>query len=386
MKNKLMFASALAMIFATSAAANAEELEFTRNGIEYETADENLQIVLGGRLHLDAASIDNDGVESEDEEIRRARLELAFRFFDDWRLRIDREFTDDGGWRNVWLSYDVNDDFTIKAGNYIAPFSMEDVGSSNDTMFMERSLAQALAPGFGVGLGFSYEGDSFAIAGGYFGDAIDGEDDIQAEKGQGFAVRGFWTPIEARGHTLHLGVGLERREFDDGSVRRISSRPEAALGPTVANTGDIAAVDSAFGYNLEIAYERGPVLIQGQFISQSIDRDVGGDLSFDGYYLQAGWIVTGERHRYSDSSGVFNSPIPSGNWGAVELTARISSLDLTDIGAGGEQVDDYTFGVNWYLNRNVRLLANFVHSEVDAVNPLLDREVDVIQARLQFDF
>ncbi len=386
MKNKWIVASALAMFCATSTAANAEGLEFTRNGIEYETADENLQIVLGGRLHLDAASIDDDGVETEDEATRRARLELGIRFFDDWRLRIDREFTGDGGWRNVWLSYDVNDDFTIKAGNFIAPFSMEDVGSSNDTMFMERSLVQALAPGFGVGLGASYEGEHFAIAGGYFGDAIDAEDDIQAEKGQGVSVRGFWTPIEERGHTLHFGLGLERREFEDGAVRRISSRAESGLGPTVASTGDIADIDASTGYNLEAAYERGPVLFQGQFVSMSLDRGVGGNLSFDGYYAQVGWIVTGERHRYSDSSGVFNSPNPRSDWGAVELTARLSSLDLTEIGATGEQVDDYTIGVNWYLNQNVRLLANYVHSEVDAVNPLLDREVDILQGRLQFDF
>lgn len=380
-------ASTAALLWASGGvAAHAEPgLTFSSKGIEYESAGGNIEATLGGRLHLDAASVDDGGLETEDEEVRRARLELSIRLYDDWRLRIDREFTGGGSWRNVWLRYDVSDALSVQAGNFIAPFSMEDVGSSNSSMFMERSLAQSLAPGFGVGVGASYEGRRYSIAGGYFGDALDIEDDAQAEKGEGFALRGTWSPFERRRNTLHFGVGYEHRELD-GGIRQISSRAESALSPTILNTGNITNVETTTSYNLEAAYSFGPVLVQAQRITTEVERSIGPSLSFDGHYIQAGWIVTGERYRYGDASGVFQGPEPRHQWGALELAARVSALDLTEVGASGGEAQDTTFGVNWYLGQNVRVLANYVHSEVDAVNPLDDRDVDVVQGRLQFDF
>lgn len=370
---------------AVSANARADEgLQADRTGLTYEAG--GFAFNLGGRLHLDAAQVDDTGLEIDDEEVRRARLELSVRH-DDWRLRIDREFSHGGGWRNVWLSYDVNDDLTIKAGNFIAPFSMEDVGSSNETMFMERSLIQALAPGFGVGVGASYEGRHFGLSGGYFTDAIDAEDNNPAEKGDGVSLRATWSPIERRQNTVHFGLGLDRREFASGDTRTITSTPEASLAPTLVTSGALTNLDTSMSYNVEAAYSVGSLLLQGQYLSSTFERSLGGDVTADGFYVQAGWIVTGERHRYGDAVGVFTGPRPDHDWGAIELAARVSSLDLSEAGAGASgTADDYTVGVNWYLGQNFRLMANYVHSELDAVNPAFDRDVDVVQARAQLDF
>lgn len=386
--NKVSFGTIgfLTVFLAGSAPAVAQDgLEWGDNGLVYE--GDNVSFNLGGRLHLDAAHIDDGALSTDDEEIRRARLEMSLRLYEKLRLRVDREFAQGGGWRNVWMRYDVNDDFYVKGGNFIAPFSMEDVGSSNETMFMERSLAQALAPGFGVGVGASYEGKRFSVTGGYFGDAIDTEDNIQASKGKGVAVRATWSPIEHRDNVLHLGVGFDHRNLDTGDTRRISTGPEASLGPTLVSTGTISDPDTTTSYNLETAYSSGPFLAQAQFMSTELDRTSGQSLTFDGYYLQAGWIITGERYRYGDAAGVFRGPRPKGKWGAFEIAARVSNLDLSEAGAAGSgEANDATLGFNWYIGRNVRLMANYVHAELDAVDPLLDRNADIAQARIQFDF
>ena len=136
----LMGAAAVCWALGLGAAQAEEGFSAGANGLEFESGA--VRATLGGRVHLDAASVDDGGTNTDDEEVRRARLELAVRFGDNWRLRADREFTNGGAWRNLWLGY-AGEDFNIKAGNFIAPFSMEDVGSSNDTMFMERSLVQA---------------------------------------------------------------------------------------------------------------------------------------------------------------------------------------------------------------------------------------------------
>lgn len=365
--------------------ASADEVQFDERGFSFET--ENLEIGLGGRLHVDTAQIDDGGVEDSDSEVRRARLEISLRFFDDWRLRLDREFTDGGEWRNVWLSYNVSERFRVRAGNFTAPFSAEDIVSSNDTMFMERSLANALAPGFGLGVGANYRADNFTLSGGYFDDALDSEDNAQAEKGRGVSARATWTPIERDNVRLHLAVAGDRRDLDAGEERRISADPEASLGPTVVSTGGLAGLDGSTSYNVEAGMSLGPVLVQGQYITTDLQRVAGEDIGLDGYYVQAGWVVTGERHRYSDISGVFSSPRPRGKWGALEIAARVSSLDLSEAdGRLSGVVDDTTIGANWYIGRNVRLSTNFVHSEVDAVDPLLSRDLDVVQARAQVAF
>jgi phosphate-selective porin OprO and OprP len=376
--------SALSLCFTAGAAEAREGLHFGSTGITYEAP--NFEFNLGGRLHLDAARVDDGATSTDDTEVRRARLELSMRFFDDWRFRLDREFTKGGGWRNVWLSYDMNDRFSVKAGNFIAPFSMEDVGSSNESMFMERSLTQALAPGFGVGVAATYRGEHFTVSGGYFGDAIDAEDNIQASKGRGFDVRGTWSPIERRSQVLHFGVGFDRREFQSGDTRLISSKPEASLAPTLVTTGTIANPDTTTSYNVEAAYSVGPVLFQGQYISTDLRPTVGPSIKLNGYYAQVGWVVTGERHRYS-SAGVFTGPHPEGAWGALEVAARYSNLDLSEGPAASRgEARDGTAGVTWYLNDNLRFMANYVHSELNAVTPAFDRDVDVVEGRVQIDF
>lgn len=385
-RNMMSLLAAAAVLALGCGSANADgKAELGSEGFVYKT--KNMELNLGGRLHLDAAQVDNGSTDSSDEEVRRARLELGIRLYDKWRIRIDREFTNDGGWRNVWLGYEVNDQLSLKAGNFIAPFSMEDVGSSNDTMFMERSLVQALAPGFGVGAGATYQGRHFGISGGYFTDAIDEEDNVQAKKGDGVSARAIWRPIDGNGRVLHFGFGLDRREFGAGDVRRISTGPEANLAPTVVTTGNVANMDVSNSYNAEAAWSAGPVLVQGQYVTSDLERTIGRDLTVDGYYLQVGWVLTGERYRYGDSAGVFTGPRPKGKWGAVELAARVSSLDLSEAGIGASgKADDYTIGGNWYVGKNFRLMANYVHSEVDTLNPALDRDVDVLQARAQVDF
>jgi phosphate-selective porin OprO and OprP len=62
-----------------------------------------------------------------------------------------------------------------------------------------------------------------------------------------------------------------------------------------------------------------------------------------------------------------------GGWGAWEIAGRYSVVDLNDqLGtpsgvAGGKQTI-YTAGLNWYVNRNIRFMFNYLHGTVDKVS------------------
>ena len=110
------------------------------------------------------------------------------------------------------------------------------------------------------------------------------------------------------------------------------------------------------------------------------------DPTFGAYYAQASWLLTGESRRYDMASAAFQSPRPAkpftaaGGLGAWELALRYSHVDLNyheglpgtaafaDTVRGGEQ-SIWTFGINWYINTNLRLLFNYLRVDVDRLNP-----------------
>ena len=132
--------------------------------------------------------------------------------------------------------------------------------------------------------------------------------------------------------------------------------------------------------------------------------------------MEGTWILTGEARTYSPSAinnemGGFNAPVPSrpfslegGSWGAWELAARFSDTNLNWDGAqtvltnvtgtshlagilgGDERILD--LGLNWYLNRNVRLMMDDMIVTVKkgtAAIPNRDgQSLNIVGVRLQF--
>jgi phosphate-selective porin OprO/OprP len=111
--------------------------------------------------------------------------------------------------------------------------------------------------------------------------------------------------------------------------------------------------------------------------------------SFNGWYVQGSWVLTGENKGYNSATGAFTPPKPDkafsldgSGWGALELVGRYSDLDLNDhendqanvitawTGAttrtytyyntvrGGEQ-KAFTLGLNWYPNEAVRFALDY---------------------------
>ena len=70
--------------------------------------------------------------------------------------------------------------------------------------------------------------------------------------------------------------------------------------------------------------------------------------------------------------------------GAIELAARYSALDLADEAISGGRLQDTTMGVNWYLNPNMRIMLNYVHSEADVKGE--DGSADLVGLRFNIFF
>jgi len=76
-----------------------------------------------------------------------------------------------------------------------------------------------------------------------------------------------------------------------------------------------------------------------------------------------------------------NFSIDGKNWGAWQVAARVSHLDLTSAAVHGGALDDVTAGVNWYLNPITKVTVNYVRAHVETVG-----DSNVLEGRFQLAF
>jgi phosphate-selective porin OprO/OprP len=85
---------------------------------------------------------------------------------------------------------------------------------------------------------------------------------------------------------------------------------------------------------------------------------------FDGYYVSASWILTGEMRAYNKKNGLFRSvPISKTVYqngkGAWEIAARYSDVSLSDGRVQGGDVQIASLGLNWWLTPFFSLGVNY---------------------------
>jgi phosphate-selective porin OprO/OprP len=76
-----------------------------------------------------------------------------------------------------------------------------------------------------------------------------------------------------------------------------------------------------------------------------------GHPDFSGYYLTGSWVLTGETRPYDRTVGYARRIIPKGRWGAPELVARYSHIDLDDGAVQGGSFNKTHIGLNWWATR-----------------------------------
>jgi phosphate-selective porin OprO/OprP len=144
----------------------------------------------------------------------------------------------------------------------------------------------------------------------------------------------------------------------------------------------VTDVDDTVTVALESAVMAGPITLQGEYLNMSVSRGVGSDLDFSGWYGTAAVMLTGERKDYSRSRGVIEGPRIRRDWGAVEAAVRYGSLDLSDQDVAGGEETNLGFALNWYVNRNVRVMLNYILFD-GAERKRLNGDGGLISARLQ---
>lgn len=331
-------------------------------GLQASVLNGDVKLSLGGKLHLDALTVDDEGATYSDAAVRRARIDMRIEYRDVLTLRAEREFAGSKGWRNLYATVRPASGVLVQAGQFNVPFSLEDMQSTNAIPFPERSLAAALTSEFALGVQGGYSGKRFTARLGYFGDALDTPTGPSPTLGRGVAGRATFLAVDTDRTKLHLGIGLERRSYKTGDTLRLSVDGGSTLGPRVLRTPLLGNLDHRTGYNAEFGAIRGGLAMQAQYIRQDFSRTNGTSRSAAGGYAQASWLVTGQSYRYSRSSGTLAGPELDRKGKAVELAARLSWLDASNANFDGGIARSIDLSAGLYLGRNLRLMASGTHA------------------------
>jgi len=362
------------------------------------TFADGTELSLGGNLQYDAVRFSGTGHNGaaldDDDAWRRQELGLALKRKGVYEVGATFDFQSKT-WNDVALRLETKallgrDLGKLRIGQMKVPLGFEGNTATRTVSFLEPSLpTQAFYENRRGGIDWAFERDRYIANAGYFF-----ESDLQGNnKGDTAALRLAWTPRKATGDVLHLGVA-GARERPDSEVNglgvtvlpsvRWRAKPEAA--PTdvrLVDSGTLARVDRIDRTGLEALWIRGPWSLQGEYLRQKTTRDAGlPSYSADGAYVFGSWLVTGESRGYG--GGNVANPKPKGRYGAVELLARYSRIDLDSDGVAGGRQHGWTLGANWYLAQNFKFQANYVKS--DATRGASSADPSALQLRAQLHF
>lgn len=378
-----------------------------KDGIVMSSEDGTNSMQINGRLHFDSRHYDYDkgyhGVSSstgaDTFEVRRARLGAKLRFLDYYTGEIVLNGTGSAPILDVaYLNIAWWQPAQIRVGQFKMPFSLEQLTSSNNIDFIERSFVDSLIPAKEVGVmlhGSPRAGISYGLALSNGSGQNGGRNDASVD-GKDFIARIAFNFAELADNpdwVLHMGLAYSGGDISKAQGLGVSGRTEARganfLGalPDVGNNA--AAVSNAVDRRrtgLEGALAYGPLKLQAQWVRNTFDYKPAAGMHVDAEvtasYVQALWTLTGESQvgRYRD--GVFGGVKPRRNFdprtftgGAWEAGVRYSRFDASDfgsvagVGPGFQAADAWTAGLKFVANPHVRFMLDYVRTDFDRATP-----------------
>jgi len=303
----------------------------------------------------------------------------------------------------------------IRGGKFKVPFGLERLQLDQDLRFIERSLASDLVPNRDIGIqitGGLLDGRAnyaLAVTDGVT-DGLSAENnptpDQNANDDKGVAARFFTQPFR-KSDSLNLrglGLGLAATWGVEGNVSATNPllpvqystagqqsffryRAAATTNGVVTDTGTLSG-----GRELRISpqfyYYNGPFGIVGEFVSasQAVTRTVGtgatavtrrATLDHKAWDATVSWFVTGEDAAFTYPRLRTPYAVGQPGWGAIELAARISELELDPATfAGGaasfanpttaaRRAIEWGIGVNWYLTQHYKIALDYELTRFD---------------------
>lgn len=355
---------------------------------------------------------------------RRAQLGFQGTVFKDWAYNFIYDF---GGYGvegrgyiyNAYIQYDGLKPFGIRVGAYTPFEGQEDQTGSGDLFFPERAAAVDVARNIAgapsrEAISIFVQEDNYHVALSYTGKKTGDGTSTGAAVGafdaqQSIIGRAAWLAVSSpalkwliEGHVTEVLKLSDATASPAATGIRFSNGPEVATDASkTVDTGTIDANHAReFGFETSATYNR--FYGQGGWFRYEIDRRIAApNPDFTGWYGFLAYSLTGEQHPYDLTTASFRNIRPAkplgtpGGWGAWEVLARYSAIDLDFLpfataangGIAGGKQDVWTLGVNWYPNNTIKFQLNYDSIQINHVNaPTNDISASAVVLRSQISF
>jgi phosphate-selective porin OprO/OprP len=373
---------------ATALAKTQPKISFSQNGFTFSSADTNFVIGLHGILQADSRTFfaDHGRINGNDSFLlRRARPIFTGTVFHDF----DFNFTPDFGGSSVqildaFVNYRFNPALQLEAGKFKSPVGLEQLQVDAYAFFNERTLATDLVPNRDIGVELHGElfGGILSYAAGIFDGAPDysgttfnaDTDDDKAFAGRAF-VQPFKTLDVAALKNLGVGAGGSYEYDKNGASGLTPGYLTDGQQKFFTYGGTVAPDGTHWRISPQAYYYYGPFGLLGEYVI-SDQRVTGGtitgkkpdDLQNTAWEISGGWVLTGENATYNGVTPLHPFSLHNGNWGAWQFVARYATLDVDQAAfkdgfasllTSASEARAWSVGLNWYLNRNIRVNASF---------------------------
>ncbi|MCC6624304.1 MAG: hypothetical protein IT385_23835 [Deltaproteobacteria bacterium] len=363
-------------------------------GFRLASDDEAHVLRIGGQLQIDSTFLPGDEAQALNDEVRlrRARLQLratTARYFD-YRLLLD--FADariqilDAVFETTFL-----EELRLRIGKEKSPVSFDRLQSSTALHFLERTPTPGLAGNRDLGLQLVGKIDQGVID--YQIGLWDGTPDggtVEQNLGDTFDLAGRLTfqPFLHAGlpalKSLLIGVsGSYGEETGTATATQLATYRTSGRATwfRYASGTDLATTAIADGARVRLGghlyWQYGPVHVFAEAIRSSQDitlADRSETISNLAYGTQASVVLTGEDASWSGLTPSRAFDPKAGGWGALELAVRWGQVlidDLAfdagfaDIARSARGLSTLSFGLSWYLDRQVKLQVNLELTSFD---------------------
>lgn len=401
MSNARIALIAVCLLVLTPAAIAAQqpdsEEERPRRGLLWRNRPsiqigEHVRIDLRLKLQADGRRFDPE-IDEDEFDFRVRRAGLRGEITNHLEFDIERDLESDGKWRDVWVNWRTFRQAELMAGRFKVPFGREELIGITDVDFAFRTLVSTTIPP-ARDKGVMLHGRFFRRGLTYQVGVFEEDGDNGRLQEPQFSVTGDPPGLgpSAAGRITILPLRAVSDAFDTfriGAAYGAVDVPEglnSLRGVSVFGTEEFFRPVYVKGmrrrWGAEAAYTPGPLGFAAEWMQSREERRNQGirnndltDLLTTGWYGSVTWLVTGE------DKEDFNNPrraLFDGGIGAIELGARYEELRFESDEKVGPAFPNpraehilsnadavWTFGVNWFPNRWVRLTANAIHEQFE---------------------
>jgi phosphate-selective porin OprO/OprP len=364
------FYIAVGCLAISSTPSFADDTEITIKGEGLQLKQGNILFEMGGRIEFDHDHFygihKTNGV-GRDTEVRRGRIYVKSILDNKWESKLQIEVNNekqDALFQDIYLKYKGWKGVEVTIGNAKEPFGMEVLRSVKRLIFVERAIiSDAFGPFRNYGAKVFAQRGGVTVASGVYAEEQEGDH----PETYAWSNRITFAPVFTENAIVHFGLASSYREWG-GNNYQIRKTAEVHLADKII-TSRITPADYVILSGAEAAVSFGSLSFQTEYMRADIEATSDSGLpnaNYDGYYVQAGYFLTGETCSYRKGLfGTFKNLSTKNVW---QLTSRFSHIDVRDYQTGVE-ADNITLGVNYYPNSRIHFFINYIMTNVTGAVP-----------------